>query len=82
LGVRASEKAKMASEGLAVPGSIVDRSSERRKRGYDEMGGWLSLAPQRLMEWGGARIEKIEERMEGIGMWAREGSVFREITQK
>jgi hypothetical protein len=35
------------------------------------MGGWQSLGPERLIECERAAMEKIEGRMEGLGMWGR-----------
>jgi hypothetical protein len=69
LDVEASEKAKRASEGLAVTGSIVDRSSERPKRGYNEVGACLSLGRQRPIEGDGLAMERkrTEGRIEDLG---------------
>jgi hypothetical protein len=35
------------------------------------MGGWQSLGPERLIECERAAMEKIEGRMEGLGMRGR-----------
>jgi hypothetical protein len=58
LGVRASEKAKMAPEGMTIIGSIVDRNSPQPKRGYNETGGWLSLGLQKPIEGEGLAIDR------------------------
>jgi hypothetical protein len=42
-GMRPSEKAKWSLKGFAVIGSIVAGSSERLKRTYHKIEGWLSL---------------------------------------
>jgi hypothetical protein len=57
--VRASEKAKGASEGFVVNQSIIDRRSETET--------------EDIMRWEGREMKKIEQRMEDLGMWAREG---------
>jgi hypothetical protein len=36
--------------------------------------GGRVLTSERLIEWEIAAMEKIEGRMEDLGMWAREGS--------
>jgi hypothetical protein len=38
------------------------------------MGGWQRLGPERLIEWERAAMEKIEGRIDDLGMWGKQGS--------
>jgi hypothetical protein len=38
------------------------------------MGGWQSLGPDRLIECERAAVEKIEGKIEDVGMWGRDES--------
>jgi hypothetical protein len=73
--VGVSEKAKGASEGFAVNGSIADCSSEIAKE--EEIMPWESgraWGPERLIKWEGAAMEKIERMTEDLEKWDRTGS--------
>jgi hypothetical protein len=70
--VRASQKAKGASEGFVVNQSIIDQPSETQKEDITRWEDGRTWAPERPMEWERAALDKIEGGMEDLGMWARE----------
>jgi hypothetical protein len=63
--VGASENVQRASEGIAIIGAIADRSSERPKRGYNEMGGRVIFGLSEADRGGGTGHRKEKESREG-----------------
>jgi hypothetical protein len=59
-------------ERFVVNQSFADQCSETEDimRGEGGRDWW----PEKLIAWERATMEKIERRMEALGMWAREGS--------
>jgi hypothetical protein len=72
--IGASEKPKGRSEGFVIKGSIIDRRSEKHTGDITRWQGGRAWGPERLIEWEGAAMEKIEGSMEDLRGWAREGS--------
>jgi hypothetical protein len=72
--VGASGKAKGTSEGFVVNQLIIDRPSETETEDIIRWESGRAYWPEKLIEWERAAMEKIERRMEDLGMWAREGS--------
>jgi hypothetical protein len=78
--VGASGKAKMTSEGFVVNQSIIDRASETetetetKTKDIMRLEGGRAWCPEKLREWEGSVMKRIERRMEDVGMWARDGS--------
>jgi hypothetical protein len=72
--VRASGKAKGTSEGFVVNQSIIDRPSETEKEDIIRWKGGRAWPSERLIEWERVAVEKVERRMDGLGIWARDGS--------
>jgi hypothetical protein len=70
----ASEKAKGASNRFIVNQSIVDGRSESETKDIMRWEGGRARGPEKLIEWERTAMEKIEGRMDALGMWARDGS--------
>jgi hypothetical protein len=66
--VGALEKAKSASEGLAVNQSIIDRRSERETEDIMIWESGRAKRSEKLIEWERAAMEKIKGRMQDLGM--------------
>jgi hypothetical protein len=64
LRVGALDKAERASEGLAVIGVIVGRSSEGSTGGYNEIGRCVSLGPSETERLRGAGHRREKDRRE------------------